>query len=214
MTKKTEKQLINLCKKGNTLAFEELISRNKDYIRKWIFKYAKGDNDLAEEIYSQTLVKVWKKIKTFKAQSKFITWVNAVSRNIFLDEFRKNTKNRYVDIEKVLDLSSNSSIFNSSHAEAITGEVAVGFECIAAQLPSENIEKSEESKRSKQLVKEIMSKLSYDDRQILFFYHRDELEYNQIAKKLGIPIGTVMSRLFYARKKANRIITILKNKCK
>ena len=63
---KTEKQLLSLCKKGSREAFDELLSREGNYIKMWIFKYCKGNQALGEEIYSQTIIKCWQKIKTFK----------------------------------------------------------------------------------------------------------------------------------------------------
>lgn len=55
-----------------------------------------------------------------------------------------------------------------------------------------------------------MSRLNYNDRNILYLYHYDNLEYKQISKMLKIPVGTVMSRLFYARRRASRILKLFK----
>ena len=63
---------------------------------------------------------------------------------------------------------------------------------------------------SKDLVDKIMAKLKYNDRRILHLYHYDNLEYKEISKMLKIPVGTVMSRLFYARRRASRILKLFK----
>ena len=83
---KTEEQLISFCKRGYRKAFDELISREGNYIKMWILKYCKGNQSFAEEIFSQTIIKCWQKIKTFKGESKFSTWANCIARRNFLDD--------------------------------------------------------------------------------------------------------------------------------
>ena len=60
-----------------------------------------------------------------------------------------------------------------------------------------------------ELIRKVMSRLNYNDRNILHLYHYDNLEYKEISKMLKIPVGTVMSRLFYARRRASRILKII-----
>ena len=76
--------------------------------------------------------------------------------------------------------------------------------------PSLKIETSEVFHESKELIRKVMSRLNYNDRNILHLYHYDNLEYKEISKMLKIPVGTVMSRLFYARRRASRILKLFK----
>ena len=83
---KEEKQLIKLAQAKDETAFEELIIRNEEYIRGWIKSYTKGNLEIEEEIFQQTLIKSWQRISQFKFKSTFKVWANAIARNNFYDD--------------------------------------------------------------------------------------------------------------------------------
>ena len=202
--------MVSMCKRGNKSAFDELICRYGSYVKSWIFKFCKGNDRMAEEIYSSTLVKAWQKIKTFKGDSRFQTWACCIARRNFLDEYSRNKKAKFVDIEMCLNLTSR--LLNHDNDLAFAVEVRPEFESHDARLPSDPLEKREELNKTKLLLQKILKKLRPNDREILKLYYRGEVEYKDIAEELGIPIGTVMSRLFYARKNAAKVIKRLKYK--
>ena len=171
----------------------------------WIFKYCKGNNALGDDIYSQTIIKCWQKIKTFKGDSKFSTWANSIARREFLNEYRKNTRYDFIDLDSCANLSSKE-LKNVD----VTAETHPEHTAIEELRPSSKMEKLERIQQSQKIVTKMMSKLTYDDRNILRLYHYDDLGYKQISKMLKIPVGTVMSRLYYARRKALRILELLK----
>lgn len=205
---KTEEELISFCQRGYRQAFDELIVRDGNYIKMWILKYCKGNDSLADEIFSQTIIKCWQKIKTFKGESKFSTWANCIARRNFLDEYRKSTRYELVNLDNCSNLTSVESknpddvkFFAETHPE---------YSKVDNSSPSSKVETLEAFNESKDLVSKVMNRLNYNDRNILRLYHYDNLEYKQISKMLRIPVGTVMSRLFYARRKACRILKLLK----
>jgi len=206
---KNEEQLIEMMKNGNEAAFDELMCRCGPYIKSWIFKFCKDNDRMVEEIYSLTLVKAWEKISTFKGDSGFKTWACSIARRNFLDEYRRNKKANFVDIEMCLNLSPRPLNDNDL---AFLVEVSPEFELYDAVLPSNPLEKREELKKTKLLLQKILTKLKPNDREILKLYYKDTAQYKDIAKELGIPVGTVMSRLFYARKNAAKVIKRLKYK--
>ena len=193
-----------MAKRGIKLAFDELVYRHGSYIKPWIFKYCKSDGYLAEEVYSLTLVKAWQKIKTFKGESAFKTWVCSIARRNFLDEYRKNKKVKFVNFDCCSNLTSTRTL--SDEQKSFPVEVAPEFNCFDDILPSSSLEDQEDNEYAKRLLDKIMRKLKSKDKEILRLHYRDRLEYKQIAKELGIPLGTVMSRLHYARKNAEKII--------
>ncbi len=89
-------------------------------------------------------------------------------------------------------------------------EVRPEFDPHDATLPSDSLEKREELNKIKLLLQKILKKLKPNDREILKLYYTGKAEYKDIAKELGIPLGTVMSRLFYAKKNAAKVIKRLK----
>jgi RNA polymerase sigma-70 factor (ECF subfamily) len=72
--------------------------------------------------------------------------------------------------------------------------------------PTEGLERSE----LRQRIDKALSQLSYEHRTVLILHEFEELEYKLIAKKMGCSIGTVMSRLFYARRKMAALLAGLK----
>ena len=188
MKAKTERQLINLCKEGNEEAFEELISRERDYIRGWVYGFAKGNYLLAEEIFQVTIIKCWQKIKGFKGKCKFGVWANNIARNAFYDEYRKSSRRQFYSIDQ-----------EDGHEDPI---YLMEYNKSESKPPSYDIEKQEKVKEAQKITNKILRKLSLKHEQIIKMADQEELEYHEISEKLNIPIGTVMSRLFYARKKA------------
>ena len=174
----------------------------------WIFKYCKGNQSLEEEIYSQTIVKCWQKIKTFKGESKFSTWANCIARRNFLDEYRKSTRYKLINLDKCSNLTSTDA--QDSDDIKFFAETHPEHSAVDDSSPSLKIETSELFHESKELIRKVMTRLNYNDRNILHLYHYDNLEYKEISKMLKIPVGTVMSRLFYARRRASRILKLFK----
>lgn len=199
-----------MCKRGNRTAFDELIRRDEPYFKSWIFKYCKGNDSLGEEIYSQTLIKSWQRIKTFKGNSSFKTWFCSIASRNFLDEYRKSQKVKFIDLDRCVNL--NLKNVDEQEEKAFPVQVRPEFDIFDENLPDSTIEKKERFKKIQSILDKILRKLKPKYREVLRLYHRDGLEYKDIAKRLNIPVGTVMSRLFYARKRAQLIIKRLNYK--
>ena len=136
---------------------------------------------MADEVYQQALIKCWKSLKNFKGNSRFATWVNVIARNKFYDEYRRIQRSPLISIdENILNVATN-------------------------ELPSDRIEKKDESAKNMLLIKAVLNKLSSCHREILLLHESEGLNYKEISKVLHISEGTVMSRLFYARKNAQRV---------
>lgn len=189
---KTESQLVRLCKKGNAEAFEELICREGEYITGWIRKFAKGDDHLVDEVYQMSLIKGWSKITTFKQNCKFATWMNTIARNCFYDVYRANANSRMISVDNY--------------------EVIYKDLFLHTPRASMAIEKEDQIDEHKKVLNKIFCKLKEEHAEVLKLYHYDGLPYVEISKKIGKPVGTVMSRLFYARKSASKIINRMKLK--
>jgi len=189
---KTERQLVNLCQKGEEEAFEELLSRHSQYIRGWISKFSKGDGCFADEIYQITIIKCWQKIGGFKGKSTFKTWATAIARNVFYDEYRRSTRRKFYDI----DMADTNSEF----------ETMPDFSLVENRLPSQEMQHKENIQYAKKITKQIFGRLKSNYAEVLRLRDGENLEYKEIAKILNVPLGTVMSRLFYARKKVMLLI--------
>ena len=182
-----EEDLITKSRRGDTKAFEEIIFRDSEYIFTWIMKKAKN-KFLSEELFQITLVKCWNNIKKFKGDSAFRTWACAVARNLFIDHLRKVKRRN----EEPLEFENGEDRLNT---------IPVEFDPLRGLR----------NKDLKIFLSEVMDKMSVTHRNVLHYFAIEELTYQEISKIEKCSIGTVMSRLFYARKKAQELIRQHKN---
>ena len=183
--KLSENSLVKKAQKGDTKAFEELIKRSDDYLKGWMLKKTQSAQK-TEELLQITYIKCWRKIKKFLGNSLFKTWACRVGYNLFLDDLKKQSNIREISLEgseSVLEYVSHSS--NEGYF-------------------------SLKSKDEERELTKILDKLPKIHRDVLSSFAIEELSYKEIAKKLQCSVGTVMSRLYYARKKAQFLIS--KNK--
>jgi RNA polymerase sigma-70 factor (ECF subfamily) len=181
--------LVQAAQKGDTSAFEELVARHRDRI------YARAcsmmrNEDAALDLSQEAWVKGWQRLRQFHRQSSFSTWMTRIVINLCLDELRKQKRQRTDSIEE-LDEDSGGV---ERHMPAVTLN------------PTERLERGE----LRQRIERGMDQLSHEHRTVLMLHEFEEMEYKEIAKAMNCSIGTVMSRLFYARRKLAVILADLK----
>jgi RNA polymerase sigma-70 factor, ECF subfamily len=179
-TTKADELLVKAAKRGDMLAFEELVARHRDKIYARAFSMMRNEDE-ALDLSQEAWVKSWQRLKQFQGESSFATWMTRITINLCLDQLRKNKRHRAESIE-VLDEES--------------GGVERQMPVIAVN-PTEGLERTEVRKR----IDEALGKLSVEHRTVLILHEFEDLEYKEIAKRMECSIGTVMSRLFYARRK-------------
>ena len=179
-TTKADELLVKAAKRGDMLAFEELIARHRDKIYARAFSMMRNEDEVLD-LSQEAWVKAWQRLKQFQGDSSFATWMTRITINLCLDQIRKNKRHRAESIE-VLDEESGG-------VERQMPVVTVN--------PTEGLERTEVRKR----IDEALGKLSAEHRTVLILHEFEDLEYKEIAKRMECSIGTVMSRLFYARRK-------------
>jgi RNA polymerase sigma-70 factor (ECF subfamily) len=179
-TTKADELLVKAAKRGDMLAFEELIARHRDKIYARAFSMMRNEDE-ALDLSQEAWVKAWQRLKQFQGDSSFATWMTRITINLCLDQIRKNKRHRAESIE-VMDEESGG-------VERQMPVVTVN--------PTAGLERTELRKR----IDEALGKLSVEHRTVLILHEFEDLEYKEIAKRMECSIGTVMSRLFYARRK-------------
>lgn len=179
-TTKADELLVKAAKRGDMLAFEELIARHRDKIYARAFSMMRNEDE-ALDLSQEAWVKAWQRLKQFQGESSFATWMTRITINLCLDQIRKNKRHRAESIE-VMDEESGG-------VERQMPVVTVN--------PTAGLERTELRKR----IDEALGKLSVEHRTVLILHEFEDLEYKEIAKRMECSIGTVMSRLFYARRK-------------
>jgi len=175
--------LVDAARAGDAGAFTALVVR---YQRK-VYAVALGivkDPDQAWDVSQEAFVRVHGHLAEFKGESSFQTWVMRIASHLSIDSLRRERKNRRDQLEDV--------------GEELIGEAGEGI--LSTPLgndPSANLLRRELAGRMQQAL----DGLPEIHRTILVLREVEGLSYEELAERLGVQKGTVMSRLFHARKK-------------
>jgi len=161
-------------------AFEELVSRHRNRIYVRAYSIMRNENT-AVDLSQNAWVKAWQRLDQFHGEASFPTWLSRIVTNLCLDELRRQKRARTDSIEAM---------------EEATGPVENRMEMETVE-PTEELDRKELRKR----IDAALAKLSDKHRTVIVLYEFEQLEYREIAEKMDTSIGTVMSRLFYARKR-------------
>ncbi|HET7625575.1 MAG TPA: sigma-70 family RNA polymerase sigma factor [Verrucomicrobiae bacterium] len=182
--------LVKEARKGDTDAFEELVARHRDKIYARAFSMMRNE-EKAIDLSQEAWVKGWQRLEQFQGESSFTTWMTRIVINLCLDELRKQKRHRTESIEEMNEE---------------TGGVERQMPIVMTN-PTERLERGE----LRQRIDRAMSQLSHEHRTVLVLHEFEEMEYKEIARTMDCSIGTVMSRLFYARRKLASLLSDLKN---
>lgn len=191
----TETALVTLAQSGDESAFEQLIHLSKTKLKGILIRYYHLQPTDVDEVIQISTIKAWKNLPYFRRDSAFTTWFYMILRNVALDYVKK--RNALLSRE----FSSHTSGDDAGHDYELL-DLDETFEETASTL----IEKKELLDIYRAMIVEVMSELSPTHGQIIKLALEGEKSYREIANELNIPIGTVMSRLFFARKKAQSLI--------
>jgi RNA polymerase sigma-70 factor (ECF subfamily) len=148
------------------------------------------NEDEAVDLSQEAWVKAWQRLNQFQGDSSFVTWMTRIVINLCLDQLRKQKRQRAESIEEMAE--------ESGGVERQMPAVTVN--------PTAGLERSELRAR----IDRALGQLSYEHRTVLILHEFEDLEYKEIAKRMACSIGTVMSRLFYARRKMANLMASYK----
>ncbi len=175
--------LVEQARAGEADAFRTIVVR---YQRK-VYALALGivkDPDLAWDVAQEAFVRVHRGLGEFEAKSSFSTWLFRIATHLAIDAVRRERTSRKDDLDDV--------------AEADVAEAGEGILATALGTdPRENVLRRELAGK----IEDALATLPEKHRTILVLREVEGLSYEELADRLGIHKGTVMSRLFHARKK-------------
>jgi len=181
--------LVREAQQGEMGAFEELVGRHRDKIYARAFSMMRSEDD-AIDLSQEAWVKGWQRLEQFHGESSFATWMTRIVINLCLDQLRKQKRHREESIEEM---------------DEETGGVERQMPVVTSN-PTAGLEREELRKR----IDQALGQLSNEHRTVLVLHEFQEMEYKEIAKTMGCSIGTVMSRLFYARRKLAALLADMK----
>ena len=179
---KPDEAIVELIQNGSDAAYAELVKRymHKSYS---IAYQIVGDYEAARDLSQDVFIKIYNSIHKFKHGGKFFSWYYRILLNHCINYTRR---------QKVVSLLPFSEAFN-------TGNDAPDVSAPDRELIDDVAEK-------RHLVRSAIAKLSSKHRQVVILCELEEIPQEEVAEILGISVGTVRSRLHYARKNLKDIL--------
>lgn len=180
-------ELVTRCQRGDTAAFDELITRYRQRCFAMIYQMVRNEDD-AWDLTQDGFIRAWRSLASFRGQSSFFTWLYRIMTNVTLDWLRKKRIQAGQEFDDTIGLRAIEP-----------GAVTVPA---AAMQPAEKLADAEIRNR----IDEAIGKLSEEHRAVIVMRELEGREYQEIAHAIDCSIGTVMSRLFYARRKLQTLL--------
>lgn len=174
-----DQQLVERAQRGEKRAFDLLVSKYQRRLARLLSRFLRDSADI-EDVTQEAFVKAYRALPSFRGESAFYTWLYRIGIN--------TAKN-------FLSASGRRPIINSE----VEDEDGESFD-MASQLPDFNTPESElMNKEILTTVNAAVEALPEELRTAISLREMDGLSYDEIAKVMNCPIGTVRSRIFRAR---------------
>jgi RNA polymerase sigma-70 factor (ECF subfamily) len=185
----SDADLVRLAQKGDMAAFEELVARHRDKVYARAYSMMRNEDE-ALDLSQDAWVKGWQRLGQFQGDSNFATWMTRIVINLCLDQLRKLKRKRAESLEAM---------------EEESGGIERHMPFFSPN-PTERLERAELRVR----IDRALDKLSQEHRTVLVLHEFEQMEYKDIARQTKCSVGTVMSRLFYARRRMASLLAGLK----
>jgi RNA polymerase sigma-70 factor (ECF subfamily) len=178
----SDEELLQQFRRGHSEAFGQLVRRYERELYGYLRRYL-GDGSLAEDVFQNTFLQVYLKSGQYEPGRPVRPWLYTIATNQAIDALRRNGRHQAVSLDE-------------PRADAGEGELARLMEMLQSRGPSP-VESASTSERREQ-VRASVEKLPDFLKQVLILAYYQGLKYREIADILGIPVGTVKSRLHAA----------------
>ncbi|MBL91287.1 MAG: RNA polymerase subunit sigma-24 [Myxococcales bacterium] len=187
-----ELPLVEAAQAGDAQAFEKLLTKSQQKL----FSLALGmlhDRDDAKDAVQETWIKAYKKLQDFQANASFGTWLYRICVNVCIDKQRAAKRRKKVDIDNIAPLSTDD--------DNLYAQVDVAPDTTGSN-PLKNIANKELGDK----IQDGLRGLTEDHRSVLLLREVEGMSYDEISEALEIPKGTVMSRLYHARRNLQHLL--------
>ncbi|MHC4392104.1 MAG: RNA polymerase sigma factor [Planctomycetota bacterium] len=172
-----DRRLVEATLGGDNGAFEVLFTRYREKVYGVVYGYVRNRDD-ALDIVQDAFVKAFQRLSTFRLEAKFYTWITQIAINLSIDHTRRRKRRKVIELQEHHEPDKTLASSTPPRAPG------------AGMLDDEFRERYEEA----------LAKLSEKHQAVFVMHAIKGTSYKEIADVLGISIGTVMSRLHYARK--------------
>jgi RNA polymerase sigma-70 factor (ECF subfamily) len=167
---RSEREILELVKKGNREAYQEIVSRYMKtayYIALGLVHNHQDALDLSQEAF----VKAFRRIKSFDAGKPFFPWFYQLMKNLCVDHLKRTIRRKEISLDGI-----------------------------------QVLEQEKEDKEMKKALWKGIEELTFEQREVIILRYFRQFSYQEISETIGKPIGTVMSSLYYAKKRLKMIV--------
>ncbi|MEX0322860.1 MAG: sigma-70 family RNA polymerase sigma factor [Puniceicoccaceae bacterium] len=174
-----DKILVERVQSGDVAAFDVLVRKYRERLYGIIYNLTSNREDAAD-LTQDAFIKAFSSISRFQGKSAFFTWLYRIGVNTALSHLKRNRFRRFFSLEHIQEEGSNAQV----------------FETLAAKHKSE---KGALLSELQEKLNEAMQKLSPKHRTVVVLFEIEGLSHQEIADIVGCSVGTVRSRLHYAK---------------
>jgi RNA polymerase sigma factor (sigma-70 family) len=174
-------RIVERCRSGEDRAWEELVDATADDIYRLAVSFTRRRSE-AEDLTQEVFLKLWQNLNRYQAGSSFRAWAYRIARNMFVDAYRRTRQERratWVDPEFLESLPGGED----PHTEAVR-------------------------RQRLELARAGLTKLPEDLAQLIMLRDFADWSYDELAGELGLPLGTVKSRLNRARRELAAVMSV------
>ncbi|WP_013320474.1 sigma-70 family RNA polymerase sigma factor [Gloeothece verrucosa] len=172
----TERELVVRCQRGDAIAFRQLYQRYQQKVRSTLYQLC--GREMLDDLVQEVFLRVWKGLPKLRQPSYFSTWLYRICWNVAVDGRRQFAKQKREKIETTTDESNSSPCENLFRVQDTPDLMQLHYE---------------------DLVERGLQSLSLEHRVVLVLHDLEDISQKEIAQILELPVGTVKSRLHYAR---------------
>lgn len=183
-----EARLVAQARSGDTRAFDALVTLHREKIYMHTYHIVRNEED-ALDLTQETFIRAWKSLARFDGKASLASWLYRIATNASIDLCRKRQHRSQTTLDAAPLKVDAASHTTPSQPEA----------------PGTGLDRAEIRRR----VEQAFAQLSPEHRAVVSLKEIEDLSYEEIAGRVGCSLGTVMSRLFYARKKLQTLLSDL-----
>lgn len=187
-----DSELVTRVLNGDRNAYRPLVERYQNRVHAMVYGMIR-DQEEARDIVQNAFIKAYQNLATFRIESSFYTWLYRIAMNLAIDHCRMAKRRRTSSFEEsVASRDDDGNLLELHHTDG----------------PAKALQRKETHHR----IFTAMEELTEEQREVILLREVEGLSYKEIADTMNVPEGTVMSRLFYARKRLQVLLAPLTEK--
>ena len=189
LTEADDQELVEACKTGDRRAFQVLYQRYERKVYAVAYGFLRNQED-ALDVVQEAFIKVHRYLPNFEGQSSFYTWLYRIVANLCIDHLRRSGRKKDVEFDDKLRHDGEQ-------------------EAASEHLPMSSLGDPSRAVKNKEILKaveESLGELSDKHRAVIVMRELQGLSYADMAKAMNCSKGTIMSRLFHARRNMQKLL--------